>query len=44
MVALSDLGGPASLEAVKPALLAHLERQLGLAWRQDSALPRLQTA
>ena len=44
VVALSDLGGPASLEAVKPALLAHLERQLGLAWRQDSALPRLQTA
>ena len=44
VVALSDLGGPASLEAVKPALLAHLGRQLGLAWRQDSALPRLQTA
>ncbi|MFN3703450.1 lipoyl(octanoyl) transferase LipB [Thermomonas sp.] len=44
VVALSDLGGPASLEAVKPALLAHLGRQLGLAWRQDSALPCLQAA
>lgn len=44
VVALADLGGPSALEAVKPALLAHLGRQLGLVWRQDVALPRLQAA
>ena len=44
VVALADLGGPSALDAVKPALLAHLGRQLGLAWRQDAALPRLQAA
>ncbi|MFN7183982.1 MAG: lipoyl(octanoyl) transferase LipB [Thermomonas haemolytica] len=37
VVALADLGGPSALEAVKPALLAHLGRQLGLAWRADPA-------
>lgn len=44
VVALADLGGPSTLEAVKPVLLAHLGRQLGLGWRQDAALPRLQAA
>jgi len=44
VVALADLGGPSALDAVKPALLAHLGRQLGLAWRQDAALPSLQAA
>lgn len=44
VVALADLGGPSALDAVKPALLVHLGRQLGLAWRQDAALPRLQAA
>ena len=39
VVALADLGGPSTLEAVKPALLAHLGRQLGLAWRADPAPP-----
>ncbi|WP_240125560.1 lipoyl(octanoyl) transferase LipB [Thermomonas alba] len=39
VVALADLGGPSALEAVKPALLAHLGRQLGLAWRLEPALP-----
>ncbi|MGE4366567.1 lipoyl(octanoyl) transferase LipB [Thermomonas sp.] len=39
VVALADLGGPSALEAVKPALLAQLGRQLGLAWRADPAPP-----
>ena len=39
VVALADLGGPSALDAVKPALLAHLGRQLGLAWRADPAPP-----
>ncbi|MDQ3057293.1 MAG: lipoyl(octanoyl) transferase LipB [Pseudomonadota bacterium] len=30
VTALLDLGGPSSLDAVKPVLLAHLERQFGL--------------
>lgn len=33
VVALADLGGPSSLEAVKPVLVAQLARQLGLAIR-----------
>jgi lipoyl(octanoyl) transferase len=32
-VALSDLGGPSSMEAVKPVLLAQLARQFGLSPR-----------
>ncbi len=39
VVALADLGGPSALEAVKPALLAHLGRQLGLTWRLEPAPP-----
>ncbi|MBN8716177.1 MAG: lipoyl(octanoyl) transferase LipB [Stenotrophomonas sp.] len=39
VVALADLGGPSALAAVKPALLAQLGRQLGLAWRADPAPP-----
>jgi len=44
VVALSDLGGPSSLEAVKPVLLAQLARQCGLSLRQDAALPALLAA
>ena len=33
VVALSDLGGPSSMEAVKPVLLAQLARQFGLSPR-----------
>ena len=39
VVALSDLGGPSSLDAVKPVLLAQLGRQFGLAWRHQAAPP-----
>ena len=39
VVALSDLGGPASLDAVKPVLLDRLARQFGLAWQHEQALP-----
>lgn len=39
VVALSDLGGPSSLDAVKSALLAQLGRQFGLEWRHEAALP-----
>ena len=31
VVAMADLGGPDGLDAVKPALLAHLAAQFGLA-------------
>ena len=39
VVAMEDLGGPSSLAAVKPVLLAQLGRQFGLAWQQDAYLP-----
>ena len=39
VVALQDLGGPSSLEAVKPVLLDALSRQFGLALRHADALP-----
>jgi lipoyl(octanoyl) transferase len=39
VVALQDLGGPSSLEAVKPVLLLQLARQFGLSPRRDAALP-----
>lgn len=39
VVALSDLGGPSSLGAVKPVLLEQLGRQFGLAWRHEAAPP-----
>ena len=41
VVALSDLGGPSSLDAVRPVLLAQLARQFGLSLRPDAALPPL---
>ena len=44
VVAMSDLGGPSSLAAVKPVLLAQLARQFGLILRQDAALPGLLAA
>ena len=44
VVALSDLGGPSSLEAVKPVLLAQLARQFGLSLQRDAALPGLLAA
>ncbi|MGN6512611.1 MAG: lipoyl(octanoyl) transferase LipB [Lysobacteraceae bacterium] len=40
VVAMHDLGGPASLDAVKPVLLAHLAAQFGLALAPaDGVLP-----
>lgn len=39
VVALADLGGPSSLDAVKPVLLEQLGRQFGLAWRHEAAPP-----
>ena len=39
VVALQDLGGPSSLEAVKPVLLDALARQFGLALRHADGLP-----
>nr|WP_256647106.1 lipoyl(octanoyl) transferase LipB [Thermomonas paludicola] len=39
VVALQDLGGPSSLEAVKPVLQAQLGRQFRLQWEHDAALP-----
>ena len=39
VVALSDLGGPSSLDAVKPVLLAQLGKQFGLSWQPAAALP-----
>ena len=39
VVALQDLGGPSSLEAVKPVLLDALASQFGLALRHADALP-----
>jgi lipoyl(octanoyl) transferase len=44
VVAMDDLGGPSSLEAVKPVLLAHLAAQFGLRLRRDAALPVLSAA
>ncbi|RZA21893.1 MAG: lipoyl(octanoyl) transferase LipB [Lysobacteraceae bacterium] len=39
VVAMADLGGPSSLEAVKPVLLDKLAAQFGLAVRHEQALP-----
>ena len=39
VVALQDLGGPSSLEAVKPVLVDALARQFGLSLRHADALP-----
>ena len=39
VVALQDLGGPSSLESVKPVLLEQIGRQFGLALRHAQALP-----
>ncbi|HWS78542.1 MAG TPA: lipoyl(octanoyl) transferase LipB [Thermomonas sp.] len=44
VVAMGELGGPSSLEAVKPVLLAQLAKQFGLAPRWDAALPGLLAA
>ena len=40
-VALADLGGPSSPDAVKPVLLRHMARQFGLDLRAEAALPDL---
>ena len=37
VVALSDLGGPSSLDAVKPVLLEQLGRQFGLVFQKEAA-------
>ncbi len=39
VVAMGDLGGPSSLEAVKPVLAQHLAAQLGLALQAEADLP-----
>lgn len=39
VTSMLDLGGPSSLEAVKPALVEALSRQLGLVARADDTLP-----
>ena len=39
VVAMADLGGPSSMEAVKPVLLQHLATQLGLDLNLDASLP-----
>jgi len=44
VVAMADLGGPDGLEAVKPALLAHLAAQFGLALQAAPADGALQAA
>lgn len=43
VVAMADLGGPSSLDAVKPVLVGHLSRQFGLAMHAQAALPDLLT-
>ena len=44
VVALHDLGGPSSLNAVKPVLLNKLAAQFGLSLRHEAALPDLAAA
>ncbi|MCY7312729.1 MAG: lipoyl(octanoyl) transferase, partial [Pseudoxanthomonas sp.] len=44
VTSLQDLGGPSSLDAVKPALLAHLAAQFGLALHAEATLPDLSLA
>ncbi len=44
VTSMFDLGGPSSLEAVKPALVDALSRQLGLVARAETALPELLAA
>ena len=39
VVAMGDLGGPSSLEAVKPVLLDHIARQFGLVLRPGISPP-----
>ena len=39
VVAMADLGGPSSLDVVKPALVGHLARQFGMAVHTEAALP-----
>jgi lipoyl(octanoyl) transferase len=44
VVAMSDLGGPSSLDEVKPVLLGKLAKQFGLELRAETALPDLLAA
>ena len=44
VVALHDLGGPSSLNVVKPVLLDKLAAQFGLSLRHEAALPDLAAA
>lgn len=44
VTSLQDLGGPSSLDAVKPALLGHLAAQFGLALHAEATLPDLSLA
>lgn len=44
VTSMLDLGGPSSLDAVKPALVEALSRQLGLVPRAEASLPELLAA
>jgi lipoyl(octanoyl) transferase len=44
VTSMLDLGGPSSLDAVKPALVEALSRQLGLVPRVEASLPELLAA
>ena len=35
MTSMRDLGGPSSMDAVKPVLLDHIARQFGLALEEE---------
>jgi len=44
VTSMLDLGGPSSLDAIKPALVEALSRQLGLSARAEASLPELLAA
>jgi lipoyl(octanoyl) transferase len=44
VTALSDLGGPSGMDAVKPVLLENLARQFGLHLQREDVLPDLSLA
>ena len=44
VVAMHDLGGPSSLDAVKPVLLDNLAAQFGLSLRHEASMPDLAVA
>ena len=44
VVSLADLGGPGSMDQVKPVLLKHMAEQFGLALQHETSLPDLSEA